>query len=121
MLQTSLFLAKTSLNNCLLVSRAFDSIIVKSKNLSSLVSWNQSFCLFLNDDVILLCIYSNGHLQPRELQLGAQTAYSVESLSLLYQFLLFVIYCSLWLFIDLLNIRPRNRSKVVVLLWFSFY
>ena len=28
-MQTSLFLAKASLTNCLLVSRAFDSIIVK--------------------------------------------------------------------------------------------
>ena len=55
---------------------------------------------FLNDDVILLCIYSDGLLQPVELQLGDPTAYAVESLPLLYQFLLFVIYCSLWLFID---------------------
>ena len=54
--------------------------------------------MFLNDVVNLLCIYSNGLLQPRELQLGAPNAYSVESLYLLYQFLLFVIYCSLWLF-----------------------
>ena len=44
--------------------------------------------MFLNDDVILLCIYSGGLLQPRELQLGAPTAYEVESLPLLYQFLL---------------------------------
>ena len=56
-----------------------------------------------------------------ELQLGAPTAYAVESLPLLYQFLRFVIYCSLWLFIDWLNIRPINGSKLVVLLWFSFY
>ena len=62
--------------------------------------------MFLNDVVNLLCIYSNGLLQPRELQLGAPIAYSVESLSLLYQFLLFVIYCSLWLF----------NSAVVVLI-----
>ena len=56
--------------------------------------------MVLNDDVILLCIYSDGLLQPRELQLGAPTAYSVESLSLLFQFLHFVIYCSLWLYND---------------------
>ena len=38
MLQTSYFIAKASLTKCMLVSRAFDSIIVKSKNLFSLVS-----------------------------------------------------------------------------------
>ena len=30
----------------------------------------------LNDDVILLCIYSDGLLQPSDLQLGAPTAYA---------------------------------------------
>ena len=52
------------------------------------------FCVFryvgvLNDDVISLCIYSDGLLQPRDLQLGAQNAYSVESLPLLHHFCAF--------------------------------
>ena len=67
----------------------FDSIIVKSKTSSVLLVETKAFCLFrhvgfLNDDVILLCIYSDGLLQPRDLQLGAPTAYAVESLPLLY-------------------------------------
>ena len=52
------------------------------------------YCVFryvgvLNDNVILLCIYSDALLQPRDLQLGATNAYSVESLSLLHQFFAF--------------------------------
>ena len=56
--------------------------------------------MFLNDDAISLCISSDVFLQPRDLQLGAPTANSVESLHLLNHVLLFVIYCSLWLFND---------------------
>ena len=70
--------------------RVFGSIIAQSKTYSK----SKLFCVFryvgvLNDNVISLCIYSDGLLQPRDLQLGATNAYSFEFLSLLHQLFAF--------------------------------
>ena len=57
------------------MSQAFDSMIAQSKNISSLVETKAFLsilvCRGLNDDVILLCIYSDVLLQPRDLLLGS--------------------------------------------------